>query len=227
MADSLSPRLEGRSDRVAGLAVAAATILSLVAIAFHPSVARTGTPEELVRRLVAFSTLDEIVHGTLILAVAGLLYGMAAYSLRRGMRSAGVLAGLVTYALGAAALVGAGLIDGFMIPMLAVRTAAEPAATAAALQILTVLAIAIGVLTKFGLAATCLAMLCWAAGLVRTAGRPRITGIAGIASALAVAALLTATRQLNPHALAALFALQAVWYVAVASELASPAPGAS
>lgn len=93
-------------DRAAGIALIAAAVASMVAMAHHPSSFHAGA-------------VIGIVHGVMILVVGAMLYGFSHFARRRGLGRPAVLAGLIAYGIGAAANIGAAVINGFVAPALA------------------------------------------------------------------------------------------------------------
>lgn len=204
------------SGTAAGFAIAACAVLTVVAIAHHPTTS-AREPAEAITQIVHLATLDRIVHGVLIALMGVLVFAFAVFSLRRGLHRQTVLAALIAYAAGIGAIVGAGLVDGFLVSALAERYAgAGPDAVRLATTFFVFCALVIQILTKFGMIALSTGVVLWSADLVRTPGALRITGIVGIASGAAVVVVLAFAGRLNPHNLVAVVLLQAVWYVAVA-----------
>src|SRR5262245_52531194 len=80
----------GPDDRLAGAALAGASILSIVAMAHHPSGAGHGA-------------LTQLVHGTMIAIVVVALAGYARLAALRGLHRFSNLVALVAYGAGAAA----------------------------------------------------------------------------------------------------------------------------
>ena len=95
-----------RSDRTVGFILLIASVLSIVAMAHHPSGVRGGY-------------LVHLVHGTMIVLLSGTFFGFCYYSLRRGLDRPLILAALVAYSLNYFALVIAGTVNGFIVPALA------------------------------------------------------------------------------------------------------------
>ena len=101
------PEAETRAgDRAAGIVLIAAAAASMVAMAHHPSSFHAGA-------------VIGIVHGVMILVVGAMLSGFAYFARRRGLGRPAVLAGLIAYGIGAAANIGAAVINGFVAPALA------------------------------------------------------------------------------------------------------------
>lgn len=101
-------------DRVAGIALIAAAALSMLAMAHHPAHVGDGA-------------LIQIVHGALILFTGMMMFGFAQLSRRLGLERPAVLGGLVAYAIGAIAEIGAATINGFAMPALAGHGASHDA----------------------------------------------------------------------------------------------------
>ena len=100
------PEAEMRNgDRTAGIALIAAAAASMLAMAHHPTSLRAGA-------------MIGIVHGVMILVVGAMLYGFSHFARRRGLGRPAVLAGLIAYGIGAAANIGAAVINGFVAPAL-------------------------------------------------------------------------------------------------------------
>ncbi|HWT05092.1 MAG TPA: hypothetical protein VN224_05000, partial [Xanthomonadales bacterium] len=141
------------NGRAAGILIAACATLTVVAISHHP-VVTAREPSEALAQMVRMGAADRIVHGVVIVFVGVLLFGFSIYSLRRGLHRQTVVAALVAYAAGIAAMVVAALVDGFLIPAIAARYAgAPPDAIRLAGQFLAICAMAIQILAKFGVIA--------------------------------------------------------------------------
>ena len=91
-------------DRIAGVALAGASLLSVVAMAHHPSGAS------------AYSGLTQMVHGVMIAVILVSAACFTRFAIRIGLNRFGVLLGLVTYFAGAAANVLAATMNGFVAP---------------------------------------------------------------------------------------------------------------
>ena len=200
----------------AGITMILCAAVSVVAVAHHPAIEHATTAADVLAQMVRLSGVDEAVHGILIVAACGLLFGLAAFAARRGLHDDAVLAGLVAYGVGTVAVIAAALIDGFLLPAIAARYAtAPPPRPATAVQIITVCAAAVQIATKTWLLATSFAVLAWSFGLLRYRGPLRVTGAGGIVSTVLVLAVLAFSATLNPHNLGAVVVLQTLWYVAV------------
>ncbi len=83
-------------------------------MAHHPTSLRAGA-------------MIGIVHGAMILFVGMMMFGFSQFARVRGLERPAVLAGLVAYAIAAAADVGAATVNGFAAPALAAHGAGHDA----------------------------------------------------------------------------------------------------
>ncbi len=201
---------------VAGAALILSAVIAIAAVAHHPSLHHAASSADVLAQIVRLSAVDEAVHTVVIVAACGLLFGLAAFAARRGLRNGAVLAGLVAYAIGTVFAIGAALVDGFLIPAIAARYAtAPPARIDTALQLLTVCAMTIQIATKTWLLATSFAVLTWSAELIRHGRMLRAIGAVGVVATAALLVVLAFTANLSPHSLGLVVVLQTIWYVAV------------
>ena len=208
---------DGAPDgRPAGIAIALCALVTIFAIAHHPTVSARA-PAEALTAMVRLATVDRVVHGALIAIMSVLLFSFTVFSLRRGLHRGTSVAALIAYGAGIAAVIGAALIDGFLTPAIAERYAgASPDALKTAVGFLLVGAMTIQILTKLGFIAMSVAVAFWSADLITTSGVLRVTGIMGFASAILTIGLSMYAGNLNPHSLSAVVIVQAIWYLAVA-----------
>ena len=211
--DSRSSAALVPDGRVAGFVIVGSAVLALGAIARHPTVGATRGSADVLAQLAALSTADEVVHGTLIVLIGALLFGFTVFSQRCGLHRGFVLFSLIGFAIASVNMIGAALIDGFLIPALVSRSAgASPQSIDVALQVIAAAAAAIQILTKFAIAVTAVAVTSWSVALVRSSGASRTAGFVGLASAVASVVVLVTTHRLNPHSLGVIVGVQAIWY---------------
>jgi len=202
--------------RVAGFVIVASAVLALGAIARHPTVGAARGSADVLAQVAALSTADEVVHGALIVLIGGLLFGFTVFSQRCGLHRGFVVFGMIGFAVASAGMIGAALIDGFLIPALASRYAgASPQSIDTALHVIAAAAAAIQILSKFAIAVTAVAVASWSVGLVRSTGTLRTAGFVGLASAVVSVVILISTRHLNPHSLGIIVGLQSIWYATI------------
>jgi hypothetical protein len=159
------------ADRIAGGALIGAALLSVLAMAHHPSSANPGA-------------IGPIVHGTMIVLLAITFYGFAHFGLRRGVGKPAILAGLVAYAINLFATIGAAAINGFVVTALATRGIANRDIFLLAWESNQALA-------GIGVFATGIAFGLWSVDFLRRAGlEAKAIGALGLLAGLAPAALL-------------------------------------
>ncbi len=159
-------------DRIAGAALAAAALVSVVAMAHHPTSAHGG------------GGLNGLVHGVMIILVALLAFGFIHFARGRGLDRPAILAGLVAYGISMVVHVGAATINGFVVPALAGRGGVSHDIFLFAWEMNQALA-------GLGVYATGAAFVLWSIDLVRReTGWLRLVGLAGLAAGAAPAALL-------------------------------------
>jgi hypothetical protein len=202
------------ATRIAAWVLIAVPVLEIAAMAHHPSIS-SKDPAQIVTQLRALAELAATVHGILIgLLFAGLL-AVAQFAIERGLARAAVRCGLIAYAAGVIMMTPAALVDGFIVPRIALLlpgiAPAEP-----------------GLIAQFALFAMlfnqafakCGAMLMSAAiaalslDLVRDVFPARALGIFGLASGLGcVLAIATGWLRLDVHGMSAVVLVQALWTI--------------
>ena len=179
-------------DRAAGIALIGASVLGMLAMAHHPSSLRAGM-------------LIQIVHGAMILFAGMMMFGFTHFARLRGLRRPAVLAGLVAYAIGIFASIGAAIANGFAAPALAAEGAGHDA-----LHLLFALNQA---LAKLGVVAIGVAYVCWALDLWRSS---RIVALPGLLAG-GIPALLIASGWIGMHLHAAMivYGAQFLWAILI------------
>jgi hypothetical protein len=177
-----------RGDRAAGIALIGAAALSMLAMAHHPASFREGA-------------MIQIVHGAMILFAGMLAYGFTHFARVRGLGRPAVLAGLVAFAIGAFASIGAALINGFAAPALVAHGAAHEAVD--------ILCAVNQALAKLGVIATGAAYALWSIDLWR---RSKAVALLGLLAG-GVPALLLAGGWIGMHLHAAImvYGAQLAW----------------
>lgn len=197
-------------------------MLFLVAISHHP-VARAPASAELLASITQLAPMDRLVHGVLIALLAAMTYGLIALSIRLGLARTSVLAALVVFALGVVVTVGAGIVDGFMVPALAAHFAGKsPDEVRIGIDLLVTAGIAIQACTKVGLVLMCAGIFLWSVALASIAQlATRLIGALGFVAAIASIVALAMLGTIGVHALLGVAALQAAWYLAIGVWLAT------
>jgi hypothetical protein len=189
-------------DRIAGAALAAAALVSVVAMAHHPTSAHGG------------GGLNGLVHGVMIILVALLAFGFVHFARGRGLDRPSVLAGLIAYGISVFAHVGAATINGFVVPALAGRGTVSHDILLFAWETNQALA-------GLGVYATGAAFILWSIDLIRREpGWLRLVGLAGlVAGALPGALLAGGVIRMDVSGAMFVYAVHAVWAALVGVSL--------
>jgi hypothetical protein len=199
---------DASGDRAAGIALIGAAVLGMLAMAHHPSNLRAGM-------------LIQVVHGAMILFAGMMAFGFTHFARLRGLGRPAVLAGLVAYAIGNFASIGAAVVNGFAAPALAAEGASHDA--------LDILWAVNQALAKLGVVAIGAAYACWSLDLWR---RSRLVALLGLLAG-GVPALLLAGGWIGMHLHAAMlvYGAQFLWAILIGWLLLggklrpAPAPG--
>jgi hypothetical protein len=192
-----------QGDRYAGMALAAASILSVVAMAHHPSGA------------TAHSGLNQFVHGAMIVIVLVSLCGFARLAMRMGIDRFEVLCGLIGYAAAAFANLLAATINGFAAP-----AAFQHSASQDAMRFAWELNQALAFGGVHGIGA---AFLLWGAALIRKGGFERWLGIGAlIVGLVTVASVAAGFVRMNVSGAFIVYGLQAAFGVLAGAALMRP-----
>src|SRR3954469_12674066 len=191
------------ADRLAGGALLAGSLLSVLVMAHHPE---HVDPNGIVG----------LVHGAMIALMSVTAFGFAHFALRRGLGRSAILAGLVAYFIGLVADLGAGTTNGFIVPALAAH------GTALSGRDVFLLAWeANQALARLGVFATAAAFAFWSIDFLRRPGlAPKAIGGLGLLAGLVPASLL-ATGAINMHVAGAFaaYAAFAAWAALVGLHL--------
>jgi hypothetical protein len=193
----------GDADRIAGGALIAGSLLSVLAMAHHPTHVDPGG-------------LVGIVHGAMIVLMTAIAFGFAHFALRRGLARPAILAGLIAYLVSLVANIGAGTINGFVVPALAAR-----GADLSGHDVFLLAWEANQALARLGVFATAAAFTFWSIDFLRRPGlEPKAIGGLGLLAGL-VPAILLATGGIDMHVAGAFvaYAAFAAWGMIVGLHL--------
>jgi hypothetical protein len=185
-----------------GALLIAAAALTAFAMAHHPSGIGHGA-----------SGLSRLVHGAMIALLSIILAGFVHFSLRRGLLNPFVLLALVAYGISAFAHVGAGTINGFIVPALAERTQEH--------DLFQLLWVANQTLAKLGVNATSVAFILWSAHLLKSGPLSnRVVALVGFAAgAYPIAALALGWLKMDVAGAFVIYAVHSVWTALVGVQL--------
>jgi hypothetical protein len=206
--------------RAAGIAIAAATIISTIFVAMDRSGGGTN-PLEILQGIAGLLVLKEVVHGVAIASVCGYAFGYSTLARRLGLHRPLVLAGLSAYLLGCVAMIGATILDGFVTPHIAVAAiTGSPEVVQFAYRLIYFIGTVLNDLAKLGWVLQAAGTLAWSVALLHKSGFNRAIGVIGFVSSGLVVALIAAsdTNMTMTSLLSVLFA-QLIWNLAAAALL--------
>lgn len=210
--------MQPTDPRPLGAAFAACGLASLVLLANHP---RGGAHDfaGVLQEEAAHQLIDGVVHGGFVLVLAILIVCFVLLGRRLGTDRVPMVICTVAVCIGAAASMASMIIDGLVVPAVAVRyanvTTSEGLAAAKALFVFA--GSLIGFLMPMGIAFQSVGMLSLGAMLATGTQRLRIAGGAGVlAGALIVALLGLAPAGMAAHVMLAAIAVLGLWYLTLA-----------
>jgi hypothetical protein len=207
-----------RRDRevTGGLILISAALASVTAAAHHPVIKAQGR-DDLFAQIRESAVADRLVHGALIVCTMALLFALLRFAQRLGTHRATVLLGLISYVFGAAAMISAALIDGFLVPEIGSSYLQAPSNTPDdGVAFLRFCSIAIQVFTKTGVIAVSVAILLWSAALIRAGRGPLLAAVAGVAVVLLqVYVFMRNGPAITAHTIIPIVVSMAVWYFAI------------
>jgi hypothetical protein len=168
-------------------------------------------------QLRALSAASAWVHGVLIALLLTVFFALTEFAWQRGITRPAIRAGLIAYAAGVVAMMGAALVDGFVTPRVAIPGsglhAADLSITA---QLLNLCILFNQALARLGAVAMSVGITAWSVDLVRGAGAERALGVFGVAIGLGSAsALILGALQLDVHGMMLVLLLQVIWTTGV------------
>jgi hypothetical protein len=207
--------------RIAGIAMALASLLSVALMMRHPSLG-SHSIAEVVDEIGAKAMPSRVVHGALIALIGTLIYAFIEFSQRLGSKRLPVRAGLVAYLMGSGTMIGAALISGFLVPDLAATFARGRAEDLDAFRnLLTLCSLGNRTLANCGVIAMSAGILLWSIALLSSHRRHVRIGVLGlVAGAAPAGALLLGLFRLDVLGMTLVVVCQTPWNLAVGVALA-------
>ena len=208
-------------ERKLAAAFALCGLASLLLLANHPAGAAHDFAGVL-REEASNQLMDGVVHGGFIFVLAALITCLLLLARRLGSGRVPVVIAVVTFGIGAAALMASMLVDGLVIPAVAARyvDVDAPEKVAAAKALFVFAGTLITFLMPLGIAFQSVSMLSLGGLFIAGPPRRRAAGITGVGAGLLILALLVgAPAHLAAHVLLGSIALLAVWYFILAALL--------
>lgn len=219
--------------KIAGATLVTASALAVLAMSHHPT-AHGSTANEWVSEMARVGGLSRAVHAAMIATVVAIWLALDAWSDTRGGRGP-VRVAAKLYGLGALAMIGAALINGFAVDSLAARALAGGLeAMDDAVRVIPLSWALNQTLAGFGVFAMCGAIAAWSLDLWRVPGTlARVTAGYGLVMALiAYGAFALGLFHLDVRGMGAVVLAQGLWYVGLgavmwrtARPVANPIPG--
>jgi len=198
--------------RLAAGVLIAAPLLEIAAMAHHPSIS-SRDPTQVASQLRALASLDAQVHGVLIGLLYAVLLGMTQFAIERGLARAAVRCGLLAYAAGVMIMAPAALVDGFIVPRVALTVPGiAPAHPDLIAQFAAFAMLFTQAFAKCGAVLMSAGIAAFSLELLRGALSARALGVFGLASGLGCAlAIASGWLRLDVHGMSAVLLLQALW----------------
>lgn len=189
-----------KTGRVAGWVLLIAAMLSMFAMAHHPSGIAHGDAAGTI-------TLGTLVHATMIVVLAANLWGLTIFSTRQGI-DGWMLAGVLSYGLSVLGNVTAALINGFVVP--AVAAALDHSVSG---NIFVLLWESNQAAARFAIYSASAAFVIWSVFLIRRKTSEAIVlGCIGLVAGVAPStALYTGVITLNVDGAFVAYGIQAAW----------------
>lgn len=204
-----------RTDRACGLALVAGGAATVAGMLYHPSVGGAGL--DAIREIAEEGAVARLVHGAMLAALGVLLFGFSGLSERLGWRSPASRAAFVAYALGAVAMMGAAVVNGFAVNKVAGAFLASGSQdldlAGSSLAVLRALS---STWAQLAVGAQAAAFGLWSAALWK---RSRALAAGGLLAAAPAAASAVGILPLDVHAYLAVVATQALWTAAAGIQL--------
>ena len=203
-----------RTLKIAGATLITASALAVLAMSHHPT-AHGGASTEWISELARIGPLSRAVHAAMIATVIAIWLALDAWSDARGGRGALRVARRL-YGLGALAMIGAALVNGFAVDSLAARALAGGLeAVDDAVRVIPLTWALNQTLAGFGVFAMCGAIAAWSLDLWRVPGTlPRVAAGYGLLTALVTgSAFAMGLFRLDVMGMGAVVGAHCIWYV--------------
>jgi len=202
--------------RVAGAALIAASILSVVALGFDPDISGHDS-REILQGIIAATRVHQAVHIAEMLSLGGFAFGFTSLARGLGLQRPAVLAGLVAYLAGCLAMLGAATLDGFVTPDIAAGfITRSPADIDVGMNLLRFTGILLQNLADLSFVLLAAGTLLWALALIAGRVPHRVTGAIGLASGIVPIILVVLHLDQDPTSLIMVLVAQSAWNIAAA-----------
>jgi len=199
--------------RLAGFILIVLPMLSLLVLAHHPTIAAHDV-HEATRQLAAVAGPAALVHGMLIAGQCGILYALLTWLGSRNMANPLPRAAAIMFLLGTVGIIGAALVDGFIVARVAIFPHEGDSGLMIMDQLIRYSMSLNQILIVAGELALSAAIAFLSADLMGIRGGSRWVGVACLIMASAsFLGLLTGFLVLHLRGMQLLFAAQSIWLV--------------
>lgn len=216
-----APDQAASNARIAGIVLVCASVLEVFVMAHHP-VGSANNIADAATEIASKAWIDRVVHGSLIALVGAVLLAYVELSYHLGLQRRMVRCAIIVYAVGVCAMIGAALIDGFIVSSLGEHYARASAADLEGFRHLLMLCELGGVqtLSNFGTLAMSSGIIFWCVALLHISNANRWLAALGLLlGALPALALLSGLLHLNMHGMLAVIVCQTLWNIVLGIQL--------
>lgn len=205
-----------RQETIYGAILLCGSAVLLIMGVTHPTAIPWGDHTALSR----LAAIDAFAHSLAIVGTGLVLLGLVGLSQKLGLHRVPVVAALVAFALGSAAVLVAAALDGFTLPALALQwNAADKIAGDDLRQLVWFCVLAASSLTKIYLLLAAVAIALWSWVIHRDGLGLALPWVGVMVCGAAIARLVGGSAFVSTHEVLALVLFQAVWMILAASIL--------
>jgi hypothetical protein len=215
--DMDSEQTRALPHRSTGLLIGIGAVASVLLMLRHPSI-RSHEIVAAIAQICEAGTFNAFVHGGLLVVMTAVFAGLLGFAEYLGWSLARVRAGAVFHGCGVVCMIGAALINGFVVTGIA-RTylGQADAVIETAKPVLVLCHEANQALAQAGTIAMSIAIGCWSLVLLGRGSAARIIGAVGLlVGVIPVVGLLSGHLRLDVHGMGVVVIAQAAWNVCVA-----------
>ena len=205
-------------ERKSGIALITGSLGGMLTMAIHPT---AGAASLTLAQVGHLSTLSGIAHSLAMVSVLLLFLGACGLTRRIATADRLCFAALITYGFASVTILIAAAVSGFIVPDIMQRMARDVPAAAQEWRIVIsgIFQINQAFSRIFSVAASG-AIILWSVSALRNGGLGRTVALYGcVAGLLTIAGIGVGHLRLNVHGMAIVAVSEAVWYIAVGTQL--------
>ncbi|MEL7496770.1 MAG: hypothetical protein AAFN77_04125 [Planctomycetota bacterium] len=204
------------SDQIAGIVLTATAVLMVFAMLHHP-IPHAHSVDELVIEVDQIQFVNGLVHGGAIVFAMLMVLGLISFCERLGFHRVSVRAGMISFCVGASALIFASLVSGFIVPtFLDGYEIANPADALTGQRVLSALRSTNISLDVLGVSTISIALALFGFSALFRSPRLWVIGLLGLTSGcVGVGGLFTGHTQATVPGVIAFAVLLGIWLISV------------